>query len=70
MNNPLKTMFLVGVGIVGGSAVLVKVIKNNRTKIKAAFYAAIDAWLKTEEVEEAAVVSTSPLDELKPNVVA
>lgn len=67
MNNPIKTLFLVGIGIVGGCAVLAKAIQNNRTKIKAAFCAAIEAWLKTEEIEEASVVGTSPLDEVNLN---
>ena len=59
MNNPIKTVFLVGLGIVGGCALLVSVIQNNKIKIKASFRAAKEAWSKTREIEEASIVSTS-----------
>ncbi len=63
MNNPIKTLFLVGVGVVAGCAVIVNAIQNNKTKIKASIQAAVDTWKKTEEIEEAPVVSTSPITE-------
>ena len=63
MNNPMKTLFLVGVGVVAMAAVLEKAIQNNKTKIKAAYLAAKHAWETTQEIEEASVVSISPIAE-------
>jgi hypothetical protein len=64
MNNPIKTIFFIGVGIVGGCAILV----NNRTKIKLLIKSVIEAWDKTKEFEEASIVSVSPINEMKSTV--
>jgi len=68
MHNPIKVMFFIGVGIVGSCAVMVNAIQNNKTKIKALIKSVIETWEKTAEIEEASVVRTSPLDEVKSNV--
>lgn len=67
MNNQMKKLFIVGVGIVGGCAVLVKVIQDNRSKVNTLIKSVIDTWNKSKGIEEASVVSASPLDEVKPN---
>ena len=65
MNNPIKTIFIIGLGIVGGCAFLV----NNKSKVKALIKSVIETWNKTKEIEEAHVVSTSPIGEVKSDVV-
>lgn len=66
MHNPIKTLFFVGIAIVGGCAIIV----NNKTKFKALIRSVIEAWEKTRDIEEATVVSTSPIEEVNSGVTA